>query len=1389
MRRAISRLTVLAAFAAGAAWGQGLTVTCTPATLPEVVGSATQISCSSTGGVAPYTWSIATGGALPPGLTQNQSTGAITGTLQDPAGPYSFTVVATDSTPVTPLTGSQPYSGTTVNPLTATCTPPTGPVEVGVAYTDTCTASGGTPPYSWSLSGPSVPAGLTISSTGAIKYTPTAAGAYQYQATATDSSPTVMTKSVTFSGTIAPAVAILTASPLPTADAGSLYSQQFAVVQGTGVSPFGWTATGLPSGITMSATGLLQGIPPSAGTVTFTAMVTDGAGGAASGQFSFTVNQPLTIATSSPLAGGAVSASYDQTLTGTGGAVPYSWSLATGSQLPSGLLLISTNSTGVINGTPQTAGTFTFTVQMTDSLSYTTSKQFAITISGQLAITTTSLPNATVGVPYNQSLTATGGAPPIAYAWTPVGPLPAPLASLSLSAQGSITGTPTAAAPQTSFQVAVADQGTQVTATLKLTIVTPPVISTPSPLPNGTTGVNYSQTISASGGTPPYTWTVLSGSLPGGLTLGSTTGTISGKPSAAGPFNFTMQLTDSTGVTTSQPFALTIVAGLSISTPSTLPTGEVNIAYTENFSATGGSGTYSWSVIGGTPPPGLTLSPAGALTGTPNTAGSYSFMVQATDTNNLTASAPFSLTIASAVGISTASGLSGGVVGSSYSVSLAASAGVAPYTWRLIFGSLPPGLALSSAGVLAGTPIQTGTFTFTLAVTDSRGGTASGQFTVIIATGLTITSPAILPGGTPNTPYSYLFTAAGGTAPYTWTVPSGSLPSGVTIASNGQLSGQPTAAGTYHFTVQVTDSLERQALAQESLTISSALTIVTTTLAGAALNVSYSQTLTASGGTPPYTWSLATGSGPLPTGLSLTSAGLITGTPTSAGTFMFTVLVTDSASVTETQQLSITVTAGLMITTAAALNATLNTTYTETLAASGGKAPYTWAITSGALPGGLTLSAAGVITGTPNAPGTFTFTVTVTDSSSATASLPFTLVVSGLAITTTSLPGGKVGTPYSQALTASGGTAPYTFSLSSGTLPPGITLSGNALSGTPSKVGSYTFTIQVTDHASLTATQQFTIAITGLIITTPALPSAAVGTVYSETLAASGTAPYTWVIAQGSLPNGLTLDTSTGVISGTASAAGTSGLTIQVTDSTGAVATEAVTLRVISASFSGLTATPSSGEQVSFTLALGAAYPQEITGQVTLAFQPDSSLASPYDDPAIQFSTGGTSASFTIPASSTAPVSFSLQSGTVAGTITLAVSWQAGGATLAVPAALTQSITIDTAAPSITGVTASTTSSGFSVVVTGYSNTRDLSKAVLQFTPASGQTLTTTSLTISLSNVASTWFAGSSSDQYGGQFVLTLPFMVSTGSASAIGSVSVQLVNSTGTSSSASASF
>ena len=1379
---ATSNFTIQVTDTNGATAAKAVALTINPALvitttspLPQgTVGVNYSQTLTATGGSGTYTWAV-TVGSLPSPLLLDSATGAITGQPAT-AATSNFTIQVTDTNGVTATLAA----ALTVNPaLVITTASPLPAGAVGVSYSQTLAATGGSGTYTWAVTVGSLPSPLLLNSaTGAITGQPATAATSNFTIQVTDTNKVTATKA--FALTISPALAITTTSPLPAGTVGVNYSQTLTATGGSGTYTWALTVGSLPSPLLLnSSTGAITGQPSAAATSSFTIQVTDSNQITASVQFALTIDPPLAITTSSPLANGTVNGAYNQSLVGTGGLLPYTWSLAAGSSpLPPGLTLTQgPASTGVISGTANTVGTFPFKIQLSDSTNpaNTITKPFAITVGAGVAITTSpTLPNATVGTAYLQTLAAAGGVQP--YTWSPVGALPAPLAALSLSAAGTISGTPTAAGTA-SFTVTVTDfVGGTNNQKFTLTIVTAPVITTTS-LPNGTVAVAYSQTLAATGGTSPYTWAVASGSLPSGLSL-STAGAIAGKPSATGTSSFTVQLTDATGVTASQKLTLTIVASLTITTPSPLPTGEAAIAYSQKLAAAGGTPPYTWSLTGsGALPSGLTLSASGLLAGTPAAAGTFNFTVQATDSNKVAASTALALTIAGALAISTPAALSGGSLNSSYSQALAASAGVGPYTWTLATGSLPlpPGLTISPAGVISGVPTATGTFSFAATVADSLAATASRQFTIVVAKGLTITTSPTLPGATVGVAYSEALQAAGGTAPYTWSNLSGSLPPGLSVGSNGSVTGVPTAAGSYSFTVLVVDSLARQASLQLSLAVAPALSVSTSSLPGGTTGAAYSQSLAATGGTPPYTWSLV--SGALPGGLTLSAGGSIAGTANAAGSFSFTVQVADSLAATATKKLSIAVAAGLSISTAAALpNASINVSYSQTLAAAGGAPPYTWALTSGALPAGLTLNAAGAITGTPTAAGPFQFTATVTDSAAATASQQFTLSVGGgLAISTTTLPGGTVGASYSQTLTATGGVPPYVFTTSAGSLPPGITLAGAVLGGTPTKTGPYTFTIQVTDSVSATATQQFIVMVGG------PLPGAAVGTAYSQSLSASGS--YTWAVTQGALPDGLSLGASSGTISGTPTAAGAFTVTIQVTGSANTTASAAFTLTVIGASFSGLSSTATSDQQLSGSLALSAGYPPGITGTVTLAFQPDASLASPAVDPSILFSNGTTSLPI---ASGSTTVPILLQTGTVAGTITLTATWnEAGGA--AIPAPVTQTIQIAPAVPVITAVTASTTSSGFQVVITGYSNTREAVKASLQFTSASGQTLQPSSLDVPLATEAQTWFQSSTSDQYGSQFTLTLPFNVTSGSASAIGSISVQLVNSQGTSTSASA--
>ncbi len=720
-----------------------------------------------------------------------------------------------------------------------------------------------------------------------------------------------------------------------------------------------------------------------------------------------------------------------------------------------------------------------------------------------------------------------------------------------------------------------------ITGTVTLTIVVPPTIGTASgPLTGGSVGSTYSVTFSASGGVTPYIWSVSQGTLPAGLTLSSSAGTITGVPTASGSSDFTITLTDSgsPALTFSLTFSITIAAAPAITfTTTSLPGGSVGTAYAAAVVATGGAGTLTYKLTAGSLPAELGLSAAGAISGTPATAATSSFTVTASDAYGDTGSANLSITIAAAPPITfTTTSLPAGVVNVAYSQTVVATGGGGTLTYKVTTGSLPAGLTMSSAGAISGTPTTTGTSGFTVTASDAYGDSQSEALGIVINGTALKVSTSTLPAGVVGSAYSQPLSATGGSgAGYTWTKTAGSLPAGVTLSSAGTISGTPTAAGTSSFTVQVTDSDSDTATAQLSITINAALAVSTSSLPAGTVNTSYSQTLAATGGVSPYTWSISAGS--LPAGLTLTgSTGVISGTPTTAGPAVnFTVKVTDSDSNTATASLSITInSAALSITTTSLPSGTVNTSYSQTLAATGGVSPYTWSISSGSLPAGLTLTGStGVISGTPTTAGPavdFTVKVTDSDSNTATASLSITINATSLSITTTSLPAGTVNTSYSQTLAATGGVSPYSWSISSGSLPAGLTLSGSTgvISGTPTAAGTANFTVKVTDTDNNTATQNLSITVNAaaLEVTTTQLASGVVGTSYSQTLAASGgAAPYTWSIISGSLPAGLTLTASTGVVAGTPTASGNSSFEVQVEDSESHTATGNVTLDITAA--------------------------------------------------------------------------------------------------------------------------------------------------------------------------------------------------------------------------------
>jgi hypothetical protein len=203
--------------------------------------------------------------------------------------------------------------------------------------------------------------------------------------------------------------------------------------------------------------------------------------------------------------------------------------------------------------------------------------------------------------------------------------------------------------------------------------------------------------------------------------------------------------------------------------------------------------------------------------------------------------------------------------------------------------------------------------------------------------------------------------------------------------------------------------------------------------------------------------------------------------PTKAGTSYFTVQVKDASNVVSSKSLSITVYATLTISTSFLPEGIMGSAYSQTLAATGGKTPYTWSKTAGSLPAGLSLAGStGVLSGTPTTTGTSTFTVQVKDTNNTTIVKTLSIsIYAPLVISTSTLPAGTKGTAYSQTLTATGGKIPYAWSISSGSLPSGLTLNSSTgvISGKPTTKGKSCFTVKVIDANAITAIKSLSITV------------------------------------------------------------------------------------------------------------------------------------------------------------------------------------------------------------------------------------------------------------------------------------------------------------------------
>lgn len=1137
--------------------------------LPSAVQGTTYYEPLSWGvGFPPFTFTLASGSSLPPGLElySPYAGGYVLKGTPTTIGLFQFNFIVTDSSKP-PLVWNQGYSVAVVAPaLPLQFTTSTLPDAIYSApYAAVLLVVGGTPPYNFNPV-PPLPVGLGLDTNGYLSgEVSSPPGTYNFTLYAFDSAFPSANIQAAFTIKVDPGI-LVSSQIMAGATVGVLWSNQLSASGGTPPYAYALTSGALPAGLTFNgSSGLISGTPLVGGNYSFTITATDSKG--LSGYSDFTLSIPFPTFTLSPasLTPDNVGLPYSVTFTVTGGTAPYAWTLESGYQLPAGLTL---SSQGVLSGTPTIGGSFIFVIRATDKLgNYAV---FGIVLNVYDVVPQT-LPNGTVGVPYSQQLGTAG------FNFTSMtvasGSLPPglSLAAVSSVPVGQIQGTPTQVGSWTFTISASGSAGQQATRTYTFTVAAPtqPPLTVAGSAPPGWIGAAYSTVFTAGpANSGPFTFSLTAGSLPPGLTLAAGSGVLSGMPTTAGNFNFTITAQSATN-SGSQAFTIQIFAAHLSIAPATVPAGAVNQNYSVTFAPSGGTAPY-YIYIDQTPP-GLALSydnPASVttatLSGQPSAAGTYTFQISARDFTGNTGSGNYSLTVTGTALTIQPSALSSFQWGVAYSVQLTASGGTPPYQFSTAC-SLPAGVTLSAGGLISGQPSGSGSSSCSILARDSASGAGQITYTITYVPPAFTLSPMSFPNGQVGVTYFQSVAATGATAPVQFTVSNGVLPPGLAAAPNlgqfWQLSGTPTSAGAYPFRLTATDATSHSVYLDYSITIANQpIQISPVTLPAAVVGVAYSVTFSASGGTPPYAFSASPS---CPSELTLSASGLWSGTPLAVRTVTCTISATDSKGVTGSRDYQLTITSATLTLAPSTLpSGQIRVAYSVTLQASGGAPPYTFSLTQGSVPTGISLTSSGLIGGTPQQAGSFSFRIVAQDSKGASGYKDYSLQIAGDTITLgpSALPAATVGQAYSAQLTASGGSAPYTFALVSGSWYTGLQLgTSGSITGTPAGGNGATiqFTVSATDlnGSSGSATYQITVSPnypTTLSLSPTSLPAGHIETPYSASVQASGgTPPYTYSLTQGELPNGVTLGV-TGALSGTPLQIGSFLIQIGARDSAGA---------------------------------------------------------------------------------------------------------------------------------------------------------------------------------------------------------------------------------------------
>ncbi|NPD16777.1 tandem-95 repeat protein [Xinfangfangia sp. D13-10-4-6] len=771
--------------------------------------------------------------------------------------------------------------------------------HVGIAYSQQLSSRHGTAPYTYAVTAGALPAGMSLSSTGVLSGTGMVPDMYSFIVTAVDKYGASGIKHYDLSVTVlAPAASNSTlrlpansgATPVTLNLSGGVPATLAIAAQAT-------NGTATVNGTTIT----YQPNPGYSGPDSFTYNATNDGGTSADAVVSVTVDPPQLTLSPAQLNQGQIGAAYSVQISASLGAAPYTY-LVTAGTLPDGIQL---DSDGRLWGTPTAAGEASFTIEATDAHGATGSQPLVLDI----------LIDAPIAAASTFTLPANSGATPVTLNLS--GGVPATLAIAAQATNGTATvnGTTITYLPNPGYSGADSftynatnDGGTSADAVVSVTVDPPQLTLSPTQLNQGQIGAAYSVQISASLGAAPYTYQVSAGTLPDGIQLDSD-GRLWGTPTAAGEASFTIEATDAHGATGSQPLVLDILIDAPIAAASTfsLPANSGATAVPLNLSggvpatlaiaaqATNGTATVNGTTITYQPNPGYS--------------GPDSFTYNATNDGGTSANAVVSVTVDPPQLTLSPTQLNQGQVGAAYSVQISASLGAAPYTYQVAAGTLPDGIQLDSDGRLWGTPTAAGEASFTIEATDAHGATGSQPLVldILIDAPIAAASTLSLPANSGATPVT-LNLSGGAVA----TLAIAAQATNGTAAVNGTTITylpNPGYSGPDSFTYSATNDGGTSSAALVSVTVEKPLLSLTpASLASGVVGDAYLARFTADGGAGPYRF--AQDAGELPDGLSLAADGSLSGTPTEAGTFAFSIIATDAHGATGGLSLSLEILGG-----------------------------------------------------------------------------------------------------------------------------------------------------------------------------------------------------------------------------------------------------------------------------------------------------------------------------------------------------------------------------------------------------------------------------------------------------------------------------------------------